>query len=486
MSYTSTDTTSSAPAVTSCGEIRMRNIYLLSVWSLLFSLLTWMTPSALAEPTGNIKAGDSLYVEVYRVPELTGSLQVDSKGFIRMSYAGSIKVMGIAESEAAARIAKALTTYVRNPRVTVNRTEGFNQILTLSTGRTEEMVIEVVQLKNARAEDMHTTIEGMGSAGGTVSFNSNSNSLVISDTPKTLTNMKMVIQQLDGMQSQLTQVSIETKIAEVKAGALKELGIKWFAQGDHGSAGFTPSTNVNNLTNPFIPGTDGSQDPIGLPIPGQAFFGYNNIGIDFRSLLDMLVTEEDAEVLANPTTMTVNHQESQIEMIDRIPYTEFGTYITGETSFSTKFIDVGITLKVTPHVYEDELGPYVKLDLNPRVSFPSGFKNGVPIESVRQSTTTANVRDKQTLVVGGIISEKQRDMVEKVPILGDLPLLGVLFRNKSKSKERTELMIFVTPTIHKKPEDISWEKMVIGENYSILTKETTETVEPQTVDPEKE
>ena len=171
-------------------------------------------------------------------------------------------------------------------------------------------------------------------------------------------------------------------------------------------------------------------------------------------------------------------------MTDRIPYTEFGTFVTGETSFTTKFIDAGITLDVTPHVYEDELGPYVKLDINPVVSFPSGFKNGVPILSVRESKTVANVRDKQTLVIGGIISEKQRDSIAKVPILGDIPLIGALFRSKSKGKERTELMIFVTPTIHKKPEDVTWEKMVLGEEYSILPKPTTDA--SKTADMEKE
>lgn len=460
-------------------KIRLASSHYL-LWSLCALLMMqWISAPASAQVAANIKSGDSLYVEVYRAPELTGNLQVDSRGFIQMAYAGSIKVTGVIEKEAAARISKALAPYLRNPRVTVSRSQGFSGSIQVIPGRGVDMLTEIIQLRNARAEDLHASVQGMVSSGGNVGFDANTNSLLITDNPKTLSNIRKVILQLDAMKSQLVQVSIETRIAEVRVGALKEIGIRWFARDDHSSAGFTPDTVTGTLENPFVPSTDAAQIPIGLPIPGQAFFGYKNTGLDLRALLDMLVTEEDAEILANPTTMTVNHQAAHIEMTDRIPYTEFGTFVTGETSFATKFIDAGISLDVTPHVYEDTTGPYVKLELNPSVSFPSSFKNGVPVLSVRQSQTIANVRDRQTLVVGGIISETQRDMVSKVPVLGDIPIIGALFRNKSKGRERTELMIFVTPTIHAKPEDISWEKMVIGENYSIVP-------EPETTDTEKE
>ena len=114
----------------------------------------------------------------------------------------------------------------------------------------------------------------------------------------------------------------------------------------------------------------------------------------------------------------------------------------------------------TPRLYQDTVGTYVKLDLHPEVSFPSGVANGTPIRSLRSSNTVANVRDGQTLVVGGIITEDEQNAVTKVPGVGDLPILGHLFKTKEKTKFRTELMIFVTPTVHRRPEEITWDQMV--------------------------
>ena len=111
-------------------------------------------------------------------------------------------------------------------------------------------------------------------------------------------------------------------------------------------------------------------------------------------------------------------------------------------------------------MYRDEIGPYVKLDLHPEISFPSGIVNGVPIRSVRSSDTVANVRNNQTLVISGIISEDEQNVVTKIPGIGSLPIIGALFRHKEKVKLRTELMIFVTPTIYETPELITWDKMI--------------------------
>jgi len=185
-----------------------------------------------------------------------------------------------------------------------------------------------------------------------------------------------------------------------------------------------------------------------------------NSGIDVGVMLDMLIAEDEAEMLANPVTLTVNHKGAHIEMVDKISYTEFGTEITGASSFSTKFLEAGITLDVVPHVYKDDRGPYIQLELNPTVSFPSGSNNGVPVLSTRSSRTIANVRDGQTLVVGGILQEDQRKVVVGLPWISKLPIIGMLFRHKEKTKDRTELLIFVTLTIFQNPEDITWDEML--------------------------
>ena len=436
---------------------------------------------------GSIRPGDILYVEVYRVPEMSRTYLVGEDGAVRLPYISPVPVGGMDEATAAEAIKQGLNPILRNPRVTVTRSD--IGIMSEVTGRTADMQLEVIPLRNSNADTMSQVLEGMTSPGGNVSHDPDTNSLLVTDTPAAIKNMMNVIARIDQMQSQMMQVRIETRVAEVREGALKELGVRWFVQGDHLSGGYVPpgrrlsSTDLlrggfGPQANEFISRGDSDNDfllqrefvgdgfdqrlniPVVVPLPGQAFLGYANAGIDVGAMIDALVANEDAELLANPTILTVNHKPAVIRMVDEFPYTEFGTEITGATNFSTKFIDLGIILEVTPHVYQDTIGTYVKLDLNPEVSFPSGIVNGVPIRSVRSSNTVANVRDGQTLIVGGILTEDEQNVETKVAGLGDIPIFGHLFKTKERTKLRKELMIFVTPTVHRRPEEVTWDKFV--------------------------
>lgn len=452
-------------------------------------LILLVFPAFGQQERGTISSGDLVYVEVYRVPELTLSIQVDGDGNITLPYVGSINVGGMSEAEASGRVSQALRKILRNPRVTVARSS--LPAARVPVGRGADMTMEIVPLQNSSAESLSAVLSGMSTEGGNISHDPDTNTLIITDTPTALRNIMNVVARIDQMQSQLTQVRIETRIAEVRVGAMKELGIRWWAQGTEGLAGFLPpprqDPSINLLRggiSPFSNETVGSSAssqsvndvgrrfvnndifdrrlnvPVNVPIPGQAFFGLANAHIDIGTMLDMLVSDNKAELLASPVLLTVNHKTARIRMVDEIPFTEFGTEITGATSFSTRFLELGITLDVTPHVYRDSHGTYVKLELHPEVSFPIGSSNGVPIRSVRSSESVASVRDGQTLVVGGILREDERYYETKVPGLGNLPLVGRLFKHTERAKIRTELMIFVTPTVHRRPEEITWDKMI--------------------------
>ncbi len=437
---------------------------------------------------GKIRPGDVLYVEVYRVPEMTRVYLVGDDGAIRMPYVSPIPVGGMDETTAGQTVSRALEPILRNPRVTVSRSDA--GLAGERLGRTSEMRLEVIPLHNSNAESMSEALEGMTSPGGSVSADPDTNSLLLTDTPEAIKNMMSVVARIDAMQSQVTQVRIETKVAEVRVGALKELGVRWFVQGDNVGGGFLPPPNRLNSNNARTGGfgpqanefvnrnsgnafNSGSEReflgdgfdrrlnvPVQIPLPGQSFLTYATGGIDIGAMIDALATDEKAKILANPTIVTVNHKPAEIKMVDEYPYTEYGTELTGQSNFSVKFLEMGIILGVTPHVYEDSAGTYVKLELKPQVSFPSGIVNGVPIRSLRSSDTIANVRDGQTLVVGGILTEDEQDVVTKVPGIGDLPIFGHLFKTKEKQKFRSELMIFVTPTVHRRPEEITWDRMI--------------------------
>jgi len=360
--------------------------------------------------------------------------------------------------------------------------------------RTEEMRTELLPLQNSNAETLRTALDGMTTEGGSISHDETTNTLIITDTPTTIQNMLSIISRLDQMQSQLQQVRIEAKIAEVKVGALKELGVRWFVQGNEVGAGYYPMPSqdvginslkgqaasplnneiinndnggagdaLSNITRRFLDDPDFDRRvniPLQIPKTGQLFLGLLNEHIDLGLMIDALVADNNAELLANPNILTVNHKEAEIKMIDEFPYTEFGTEVSGRANFSTRFLDLGIKMVVTPHVHRDDKGPYVKLEFKPEVSFPSGSNNGVPIRSVRSYTGESNVRDGQTLVVGGIYRNDLRNIEQKVPGLGSVPVLGKLFKHTEKARSQTELMVFLTPTVHDTPESVTWDRML--------------------------
>lgn len=456
----------------------------------LFLVLLFLAGPALAQTTEDtIHVGDLVFIEIYRHPELSTSTQVSPDGDVSLPYIGQVNLLGLTKSEASSRVSQALLQILKNPRVTVSRS-----VVGIATGaRTAEMKTEVVPLHNANADTLREALQGMTSEGGSVSFEPGTNSLIITDTPSALQNIMSVVARLDQMESQLIQVRIEAKIADVQVNAFKEYGVRWLVQGAEPVGGYYPlpsqDVNIQALKGPsaspfaneqlntvrnsnrlgtswsrrFIDETDFDrrvQVPIQVPTPGQFFFGLLNKNIDIGVLVDALIADDRAELLANPYVITVNHQKAYIDRIEEFPYTEFGTEVTGRTTFTTRFLELGIKLAVTPHVHKDQGGPYVKLELEPEVSFPVGSSNGVPIRSVRSSRSVANVRNGQTLVIGGIFRSDERNVEQRVPGLGKLPVLGALFKRTEKAKIQTELMVFVTPTVYETPESITWDRMI--------------------------
>ena len=447
-----------------------------------------------------IRPGDVLSVEVPGAPELSQNVQVNTEGNIFFpGVPGAIRLTGMTTGQAAARMNATFQAIgLRDPGIQLRRSG--SSFRALDNGRTEAMVTEIIPLHNSNAKELSASLQGMNSQGGNMSYYEDSNVLIVTDSPAAIQSIINAVNRLDQMQTQLTQVRIEAKVAEVRVGALKELGINWFVQGKEGVGGFNPLNSqdpalVNlrgvNPAEAFNTGAGNNNGggnssggggsgvgfveedfksrlavPIRIPLPGQSFIGFTNSHVDIGAMLDALVVDNNAALLANPMFIATNNRASVIKMVDEIPYTQFTTQITGATSSTVEFIELGITLDVTPHIYRDrEGGPYVELDLKAEVSFPIGSNNGVPVRSLRSLSNRAHVRDNQTLVIGGILREDERAMDSKVPGLGNLPLFGRLFKKEEKTDFRSELMVFVTPTIYRKPEDITWDRMIdISEN----------------------
>lgn len=434
-----------------------------------------------------ITPGQFVFIKVQRHPELSSSVQVDENGNITLPYIGNVTIGSLSESEASARVSSAYGVILKNPRVTVTRSAG---ALESQSARTAQMTTQVVHLENSSSDVLQKALTGMSSLGGSVSSDADSNTLIVTDTPDVVQNILVAVRELDQMQSQITQVNIEAKIAEVTSEAAKEIGVRWAAVSDHLTGGYIPGARQDARVNGIRTFNDpvynerlgdsnyransgggrrfmdeGNWDrrlqvPLQLAAPGQMYFGFVNAGIDLLAMMDALVADNKAQMLATPYIRTVNHKTAHIKMTQEYPYTEMGTAGINTVS-STRFLDIGILLDVTPHVRKDPSGvTYVQLDLRPEVSTATGVVNGVPVRSVRSSSSIANVRDGQTLVIGGIMQRDTRDVIQKVPGLGSVPVLGMLFRHKEKSKGNAELMIFVTPKVYERPESIANERSI--------------------------
>lgn len=430
--------------------------------------------------------GDLVYINVHRQPELSTTTQLDSKGNVELPYIGNVTLKGLSLNDAGARVSMGFKSILKNPRVTVSRSVEGAMALPGGVMRTQSMQTKVIPLNNADAGGLEKALNGMSSAGGSVSFDPNTNSLILTDESGILQNMISVIHELDQMESQITQVLIESKIVEVETAAAKELGIRWFVQGDHAGGGYTPPprqdallTSIRQSVGPeFNESLDSGnrggglsrrfldegdfdrrlQVPVQVAAPGQMFMGYMNSGIDLGVMLDALVADDKAELLASPYVGTVNHKPATIRMTEEFPYSEVGT--AGFSSVeNVQFLEIGIVLEVVPHVRRDpDGGRYVLVELAPEVSTAVGVSNGVPVRALRSSNSQRIVRDGQSLVIGGIVMADNHTVIQKLPGLGNLPVFGNLFKHKERTRTSRELMIFVTPTIHDRPEDIRWER----------------------------
>lgn len=446
-------------------------------------ILSALAVGAAVAQDSRIQPGELVHIDVHRRPELSSSVRVDDSGMLMLPYVGPVAVTGLTEEKATQRVEEAFARILRRPDVTVTR-GGQGRV---SSARGTAMVTETIALQNASAENLMASLQGITSSGGSINYDGDTNTIIITDRPDVISQIRGAVTDLDAMTSQLTQVSIETKIAEAQEGALKELGVRWFVQGTEPLVGFNAPENLDpeirnfrgqdnneaitsrgvNSTSPdrrFVNGIENVDRrlnvPVMVPTDGQFFFGFLNEHIDLGLLLDMLVTDKDAELLAHPMIVTSNHKTANIKMTEEFPFTETLTGF-GFAQATTRFLDVGIVLDVTPHVLSDANGPYVKMELRPEVSSLSGTgANGVPIRSVRSSESVVSVRDGQTLVIGGVFQDSERNTDQGVPFLRKIPVLKWLFKKKEKNQQRTELIIFVTPRIHEKPEDLTWQRMV--------------------------
>lgn len=263
----------------------------------------------------------------------------------------------------------------------------------------------------------------------------NTNSVIIVTSPDNADLVRDLLQELDNTPE---QVMIQTIIVEVTLTKASQFGLEYqFAQTKaFGSTGVTGSA-----TQGF--GLQG-QNP---PLQG---FSYTLSGGDLNAFFNMLQTDTKFQVLSTPKIFTANNMEAQINISQSIPYIVSTFENTdGTFSYNYAFQDVGIVLTVTPHITSNG---HVTMDVLQTANDLQGYTTfNAPIVNQREAETTMEAKDGDTVILGGMISNQVTSTVNKLPLLGDIPVLGELFRSTQKSQTKTELLVFMTPKIVRDP-----------------------------------
>jgi len=335
---------------------------------------------------------------------------------------------------------------------------------------------EYMQVNYAKAQDLAALIKTQGGSGllskrGSVTVDERTNTLLLNDSSDRLDDIRRLVGTLD---IPIRQVQIEARIVIVSDDFSRDLGVRFGFTGfgvNSGNLGYTSGSalanekalqgvldNLND-TDPTNDGkvpivtsaNDSAVSPrynVNLPVANPAgSIAYMLLGRDFLIDLELSAAQAEGrgEVISTPRVITANQREASIEQGVEIPYQESAS--SGATTISFK--KAVLALKVTPQVTPDNR---IILDLNVKKDsvgqvIVGGAGSQVPSIDTREITTQVLVNDGQTVVLGGILETERRETEKKVPYLGDMPVLGRIFKTTGKVSNKDELLIFVTPKI---------------------------------------
>ncbi len=281
----------------------------------------------------------------------------------------------------------------------------------------------------------------------------NTNALVITAPPDILRALESVIKQLDVRRA---QVHVEGVIAEISSTFDAQLGTEWIIDGTPGGTGPVGVSNFPTASGSSIVGIAGSViTGTSLPNIGDGLTlglgRFNSGNINFAALLRALKSDGSTNILSTPTLVTLDNEEAEIIVGEEVPFVT-GSFATtgGATNVTNPFQtiqrqNVGITLRVRPQINE---GNAIKLDIEQSIDSLSTSSRAVDlITNTRSIKTSIIVDDGEIIVLGGLIRDDVQERVQKVPLLGDIPLVGWLFRSQSTTKAKTNLMVFLKPSI---------------------------------------
>lgn len=326
-----------------------------------------------------------------------------------------------------------------------------------SKTKAEELVDRVFYIRNLQAQELMQSLRQNLSPRGLMQFNAGSNALVVRETESKLAVIKQLVEGLD---LEVPQVQIEARIVQADTVYARGLGIQWGFQA--GNRTDTDFFNVSNLVGPFAQNVGSTALPTrnflvnlpaqvgGLPAVPSIGWTFGKLGGDFA--LDMRLSAGEllglTKVIAAPKITTLDKREAKISQGESIPF-----QTTSLQGTQTTFVDANLELNVTPQITSrdpKEEGKRILMRVRATRNAVGARSNPAgPSIDRREATTQVIVRDGETMVIGGVFVDTQANNVQGVPYLSRMPVLGWLFKNKSESVSKQELLIFLTPSIIK-------------------------------------
>jgi len=293
----------------------------------------------------------------------------------------------------------------------------------------ETVATDVFKLNFANAREIEKTISKLLSRDGKVGIDNRLNSIVVIDTTTNLEQISRVIERLD---VKAPQVMIEALIVNVKLTDELKMGVDWTKLGTS-SVFFSQGLSVTGSTNPF----------------GKLTFSTTPGNWSIDGLIDFVKTNKDVRILANPKVLVLNNHTATIDSVEEIPYKELSETSAGGSIGTVSFKEAGIKLEVTPQITDDgHIIMHIKPEQSAQVGTFTIENSETPVIETRKTDTTLRVRDGQTIIIGGLRKSEPSVVESKIPILGDIPFIGVLFRKVDTDQIESELGVFITPHIY--------------------------------------
>lgn len=355
---------------------------------------------------------------------------------------------------------QALEIILRTYGFTYERKENIVRVMTIAALEQEALSTEVFPLDYAKAKEVPDVIKEMLSERGRVKFDERTNTVIVTDIPTNLFQIKEVIHRLD---RRTPQVLIDSKVVETTLERSENLGIAWTNQLILQQSSVTVSNTL-----PFTPraslGSVGAA--LGLARAAErpgATVGLGTLTVpSYQATLNFLSSRTDTHIVSNPSISALDNQEAKIHIGQEYPIPNYSIDpTTGRTTISGYTAkNIGTVLTVTPHVNPSE---EIVVELEPEIiaeaqaityNTGQGSSVSLPRFTVQRAKTQVRIRTGETIAIGGLVKEAVSNTQTKVPVLGDIPVLGVFFKNNSRYEgsdpNRQDLLVFLTVTVDSK------------------------------------